>query len=99
MYQFCITTNNISFNLISLLFVAMSEKVQTMVTRKMTDRRVLSEDFFKKFYRIVDFIHKMTAPKNIFTQSPSSQNSGNMLSKGEKNKCKICANQTYTFYS
>lgn len=77
----------------------MSEKVQTMVTRKMTDRRVLSEDFFKKFYRIVDFIHKMTAPKNIFTQSPSSQNSGNMLSKGEKNKCKICANQTYTFYS
>lgn len=99
MYQFCITTNNISFNLISLLFVAMSEKVQTMVTRKMTDRRVLSEDFFKKFYRIVDFIHKMTAPKNTFTQSPSSQNSGNMLSKGEKNKCKICANQTYTFYS
>lgn len=77
----------------------MSEKVQTMVTRKMTDRRVLSEDFFKKSYQIVDFIHKMTAPKNIFTQSPSSQNSGNMLSKGEKNKCKICANQTYTFYS
>ena len=41
----------------------MSEKVQTMVTRKMTDRTVLSEDLFKKFYQIIDFIHKMTAPK------------------------------------
>ena len=70
----------------------MSEKVQTMVARKVTDRTVLSEDFFKKFYQIVDFIHKTTGPKNMFTQSPSSQNSGNMCSKGEKNKkCKICA--------
>ena len=71
-----------------------------MVTRKMTDRTVLSLDFFKKFYQIVDFTHKMTGPKNMFTQSPSSQNSGNVCSKGEKNKkCKICANQMYTFYS
>ena len=41
----------------------MSEKVQTMVARKTTDRTVLSEDLFKKFYQIIDFIHKMTAPK------------------------------------
>ena len=64
----------------------MSEKVQTMVTRKMTDRTVLSLDFFKKFYQIVAFTHKMTGPKNMFTQSPSSQNSRNMCSKGRKIK-------------